>query len=41
MAAVAGEAFGAPGTLRLSYATSLEDIEESLKRLREFLLSLE
>jgi aspartate aminotransferase len=36
VALVAGEAFGAPGFLRLSYATSLERIEEGLRRLEKF-----
>ena len=36
VALVAGEAFGAPGFLRLSYATSLERIEEGLRRLESF-----
>lgn len=36
MVVVAGEAFGAPGFLRLSYATSLERIEEGLRRLKRF-----
>lgn len=40
VAVVSGDAFGAPNCLRLSYATSLEVIEESLKRLKSFLLSL-
>ncbi len=34
VALVPGEAFGAPGFLRLSYATSLGRIEEGLRRLR-------
>jgi len=34
VALVPGEAFGAPGFLRLSYATSLECIDEGLRRLR-------
>ncbi len=33
---VPGEAFGAPGFLRISYATSLERIEEGLRRLQRF-----
>ena len=33
VAVVPGEAFGAPGFLRLSYATSMERIEEGLRRL--------
>jgi aspartate aminotransferase len=36
VALVAGEAFGAPGFLRLSYATSIERIEEGLRRLEQF-----
>lgn len=36
VALVAGEAFGAPGYLRLSYATSLERIDEGLRRLTKF-----
>ena len=36
VALVAGEAFGAPGFLRLSYATSIERIDEGLRRLEKF-----
>ena len=36
VALVPGEAFGAPGFLRLSYATSIERIEEGLCRLDKF-----
>ena len=36
VAVVPGEAFGAPGFLRLSYATSIERIEEGLRRLAAF-----
>ena len=36
VALVAGEAFGAPDFLRLSYATSIERIEEGLRRLEKF-----
>jgi aspartate aminotransferase len=36
VALVPGEAFGAPGYLRLSYATSIERIEEGLRRLTRF-----
>jgi aspartate aminotransferase len=36
VALVPGEAFGAPGFLRLSYATSLERIDEGLRRLENF-----
>ena len=40
MAVVPGEAFGAPGYLRFSYATSMERIEEGLTRLDKFLRSM-
>jgi aspartate/methionine/tyrosine aminotransferase len=33
---VPGEAFGAPGCVRISYATSLERIEEGLRRFARF-----
>jgi aspartate aminotransferase len=36
VALVPGEAFGAPGFLRLSYATSLDRIDEGLRRLGKF-----
>jgi len=36
VAVVPGAAFGAPGYLRLSYATSIERIEEGLRRLGRF-----
>lgn len=36
VAVVPGAAFGAPGHLRLSYATSMERIEEGLRRLARF-----
>src|SRR5207244_1883751 len=36
VALVGGDAFGAPGYLRISYATSLERIEEGLRRLDKF-----
>ena len=35
IAVVPGSAFGYPGYLRLSYATSMENIEEGLKRFKE------
>jgi aspartate aminotransferase len=41
VALVPGEAFGAPGYLRLSYATSLERIEEGLRRLQKFFTRVE
>jgi aspartate aminotransferase len=37
VAVVPGEAFGAPGHLRISYATSIERIEEGLRRIERFL----
>lgn len=37
VAVVPGEAFGAPGHIRISYATSVERIEEGLRRLTRFL----
>jgi aspartate aminotransferase len=36
VAVVPGEAFGAPGHLRISYATSIERIEEGLRRMTRF-----
>jgi aspartate aminotransferase len=36
VAVVPGEAFGAPGFLRLSYATSMDRIDEGLARMRRF-----
>ena len=39
VAVVPGEAFGAPGYIRMSYATSLERIEEGLRRLNRFFAS--
>lgn len=41
VALVPGEAFGAPGFLRISYATSLDRIEEGLRRLSRFLARAE
>ena len=37
VAIVPGEAFGAPGYARLSFATSDEDIEEGLQRIAKHL----
>lgn len=37
VAVVPGEAFGAPGHIRISYAASVERIEEGLRRLGRFL----
>jgi aspartate aminotransferase len=36
VAVVPGEAFGAPGYIRISYATSIERIEEGLRRFARF-----
>ena len=41
VAVVPGDAFGAPGYLRLSYATSIERIEEGLRRLERFFTRVE
>lgn len=40
VAVVDGDAFCAPGYLRLSYATSEENIEEAMRRIREATLRL-
>ena len=40
IAAVPGEAFGAPGYLRLSYATSMDNITKGIRRLAEFVKGL-
>lgn len=40
VAVVAGEAFGAPGYLRISYATTVENIREGLRRIKEALEKL-
>jgi aspartate aminotransferase len=36
VAVVPGEPFGAPGHIRISYATSMERIQEGLSRMRRF-----
>jgi len=41
VALVPGDAFGAPGYLRLSYATSIERIDEGLRRLERFFSRVE
>jgi len=41
VAAVPGSAFGAPGYLRMSYACSMDDIDEGLRRLADFAGRLE
>ena len=40
VAAVPGEAFGAPGYIRISYATSMELIEKGLDRMEKFCAGL-
>jgi len=40
LALVPGGSFGAPGTVRLSYATSMEELEVAMTKLREFLEGL-
>jgi aspartate aminotransferase len=40
VAVTPGDAFGAPGYLRLSYATSLQKLEEGVKRVRGVLAAL-
>jgi aspartate/methionine/tyrosine aminotransferase len=37
LAIVPGSSFGAPGTVRLSYATSMEELGIAMTKLREFL----
>lgn len=41
VALVPGEAFGAPATVRISYAASAETITEAISRLHKFLVSLQ
>ena len=40
IALVPGSAFGAPGHIRISYATSIENLKRAMKNLREFILSI-
>jgi len=40
LALVPGSSFGAPGTVRISYATSMEELEIAMNKLREFLSTL-
>jgi aspartate aminotransferase len=40
VAVVPGSAFGAPGFVRLSYATSMKNVEEGVKRMAEALPKL-
>jgi aspartate aminotransferase len=35
VATVTGDAFGCPNNIRISYAASLEDIEEAVRRIKE------
>jgi aspartate/methionine/tyrosine aminotransferase len=37
LALVPGSSFGAPGTVRISYATSMEELETAMNKLRAFL----
>jgi len=37
VATVTGEAFGAPNCVRLSYAASVEQLKEAIKRIKEVL----
>ncbi|MDP6945841.1 MAG: aminotransferase class I/II-fold pyridoxal phosphate-dependent enzyme, partial [Myxococcota bacterium] len=41
VAAVPGSPFGAPGFLRMSYACSMDDIDEGLRRFGDFASRLE
>jgi len=41
VAAVPGKAFGADNYLRFSYATSLDNIEEVLKRIKKIIEQIE
>ena len=41
VALVAGDAFGAPGGFRISYAASMENLEEAMKRIRAGLAELQ
>lgn len=37
LALVPGSSFGAPGTVRLSYATSMDELKTAMSKLSEFL----
>lgn len=41
VALVSGDAFGEPNNIRLSYATSMDNIEEGLERIRDALMRLQ
>jgi aspartate aminotransferase len=40
LAAVPGDAFGEPNGMRLSYASSMDDLQEAIKRLQKGLQNL-
>ena len=40
VALVPGSAFGSPRTLRMSYATSMENLDKALDRISKALLSI-
>ncbi len=40
IAVIPGSAFGAPGYIRLSYATSMDNIKKAMKRMHEALSQL-
>ena len=40
VATVPGEAFGTSEHIRLSYAASMEDLEEGIRRIRDFIAGL-
>ena len=40
IAVVPGSAFGTPGFIRISYATSMKDLQEAVKRMQEALRKL-
>lgn len=40
LALVPGSSFGSPGTVRISYATNIEELKEAMDKLREFLSEL-
>ena len=37
LALVPGSSFGAPGTIRISYATSMEELKTAIRKLSDFL----
>ena len=38
---IPGSGFGAPGTVRISYATSVEELQIAMQKLKEFLAEQE